>query len=105
MGTDIDPFIAGLSFGALIGAGPLMAPRFCTGVLILFFVWVVYLLLHGGMSAVEAAALSVLREVAEHRRFALGLGGGALSSFFALRPLLRSSCHPCNDLSRPRCDE
>lgn len=87
MGTELDPFIAGFSFGAVIGMGPLLTPRVCGVLLVLVLLWMVYLCLQGGLSSVEAAALSVIREIAEHARLTLGLGVGAVLSFSTLRHL------------------
>jgi hypothetical protein len=91
MGTELDPFIAGFSFGAVIGTGPLLTPRLCGVLLVLILLWMVYLCLQGGLSGVEAAALSVNREIAEHPRLALGLGIGAVLSFSTLRHLTGKS--------------
>jgi hypothetical protein len=87
MVTELDPFIAGLSFGAVIGTGPLLTPRFCGLLLVLVLLWMVFLCWQGGLSGVEAAALSVIQEIAEHARLALGLGVGAVLSFSTLRHL------------------
>lgn len=87
MDTELDPFIGGFSFGAVIGTGPLVTPRLCALLLVLILLWMVYLSLHGGLSGLEAAALSVNREIAEHPRMALGLGVGAVLSFSTLRHL------------------
>ena len=88
MDPELDPFIAGISFGAVIGTGPLLTPRLCVTLLVSILLWMVYLCLRGGLSGVEAAALSVIREIAEHPRMALGLVVGAVLSFSALRHLL-----------------
>jgi len=88
MGPELDPFIAGIPFGAVIGVGPLLMPRLCATLLFFILLWMVYLFLRGGLSGVEAAAISVIREIAEHRGLALGLGVGAVLSFSTLRHLL-----------------
>jgi uncharacterized membrane protein len=89
VGTEFDPFIAGFSFGTLIGTGPLLTPKLSGSVLVLVLLWMAYLCLSGGLSGLEAAALALLHQVAEHARMAFGLGVGAVISFTVLRELLK----------------
>jgi hypothetical protein len=88
MGTEHDTFIAGLSFGAVIGTGPLLSPRFCGMLLVVVLLWMVYVCLDGGLAGIEAAALAVIRQFAAHGRMTLGLVVGAVLSFTGVRSLL-----------------
>lgn len=92
MGTEIDPFIAGLPFGALVGAAPLLTPRLSASFVALVLAWMIYLLRTDGLTGLEYVAQSLVQELTLHGRLVLGMSVGTVLSFSALRSLLNKDC-------------
>jgi hypothetical protein len=88
MGTEIDPFIAGLPLGVVFGAAPLLTPRLFASLVAVLFVCMVYSLWSGGLNGMEQTAQSLMHELTCHGRMVFGMGAGCVLSFSGLRNLL-----------------
>ena len=87
MGTEIDPFIAGLPLGAVFGAAPLLTPRIFTSVVAILFAWMVYSMWSSGLTGLEQTAQSLMHELAAHGRMVFGMIAGTVLTFSGLRSL------------------